>query len=373
MSIRDRILCVYNGKKPDCVPFVLDLSHWFYHHYRRAWDLTMPYHKPDIDLIDIHKKFKAGFYVPILNIGWRAVYPADVRYSVWKENFNGIPSIVWEYETPFGKIRRRRIWEEKSYSWPIVDWAVKDKQGIEILQYALSKREFFPEFDSYNEWNNAVGDIGIVYMPFGYSAMGMLLNLWMGVEGTIYAICDMESAVVEFVEAVNENNLKLVDLLCESPAEVILMGDNFSADIQSPRFFERWSKSFYCEAIKRFHKAGKKVAVHIDGRLRGCLRMITETKADCGDAITPLPAGDLSPMDCRIEAGDDFILSGGISPTLWLGEVNQKKFERAVVEWLSTKDKSFRLMAAAGDQVPPGAEISRIILMREMVNHYGRF
>ncbi len=333
----------------------------------------MPYRKPDTGLIEIHKKFGAGFYVPILSIGWSVEYMADVRYSVWKEDYNGTPSIVWEYETRYGKIRRRRIWEEKSYSWPVYEWGIKTEQDLKILQYALVKRRFLPDFESYNEWNEAVGDIGVVYMPFGYSAMGLLLNAWMGVERTIFASYDMEKVLKEFVLSVNENNLQLVDLLCESPAEIIMMGDNFSSDIQPPSFFERWSGEFYAEAIRRFHLAGKKVAVHIDGRLRGALRMIAETGADCADAVTPFPSGDLTPQECRREAGNRLILSGGVSPVLWLPERSLCEFEKAVIRWLETKEESFLLMAAAGDQVPPGAEEKRIIMMKNTVEEYGKF
>ncbi len=197
----------------------------------------MPYNNPDTGLIEIHRMFGAGFYVPILCVGWKITYPSNVIYSTRKEDYRGNPSIVWEYDTPYGTISRRRIWEEKSYSWPILEWGVKNEQHLKILQYALARREFLPEFESYRKWNECVGDTGVVYMPFGYSAMGVLLNSWMGVEQTIYAVNDMESSMMEFIETVNENNLKLVDLLCESPAEVILMGDNFSSDIQSPAFF----------------------------------------------------------------------------------------------------------------------------------------
>ncbi len=31
MNMRERILSVYRGGKPDKVPLMLDLSHWFYH------------------------------------------------------------------------------------------------------------------------------------------------------------------------------------------------------------------------------------------------------------------------------------------------------------------------------------------------------
>ena len=161
--------------------------------------------------------------------------------------------------------------------------------------------------------------------------MGHLLNYWMGVQGAIYATFDMHDAVRVFVDAVNANLLDCVDLLAESPAEIIIMGDNFSSDIQPPAFFEEWSRPYYAEAIARLHRAGKCVAVHIDGRLRGALGMFRDIGADCADAVTPSQPGDLAPRDCRDEAGPAMILSGGVPPQLWLPEIDAAVFDLKAV------------------------------------------
>jgi uroporphyrinogen-III decarboxylase len=175
------------------------------------------------------------------------------------------------------------------------------------------------------------------------------------------------------VDQINDNTLKLVDLLTTSPAEIIIMGDNFSSDLQPPRFFEKWSRPFYAEAIRRLHRAGKCVAVHIDGRLRGAIGMIRDAGADCGDAITPAPMGDLTPAECREEAGPGFILSGGVPPTLWLPDAPVEVFKRSVLDWLALRKASPRLIANAGDQVPPHAAEDRITIMRDLVEQYGRY
>ena len=203
--------------------------------------------------------------------------------------------------------------------------------------------------------------------------MGHLMHYWMGFESVVYAAADWPDLLRETVDAVNENSLQLIDLICESPAEVVIMGDNFSSDMQPGSFFEQWSRRYYKEAIQRLHRAGKFVAVHIDGKLKGALRMIREVGADCADAVTPTPMGDLSPGECRAEAGNDFILSGGVSPDLWRPESPIKLFEAKVLEWLEQKRQTSRLIANAGDQVPPGAEERRIAIMRDLVEEHGRF
>lgn len=373
MTLRERILAVYRGETPDVVPFMLDLSHWFYHKNRMPWDLSVAYDKPEYELIAYHKKVGAGFYIPNLGAFYSVAYGPDVCSEVTKEWHDGVPEIVWRLSTPLGQIERRRMWEETSYSWAITRWGVQSEQDLRVLGYALGSRIYAPLWDRYHAWADEVGDAGVVYLSAGYSAMGHLLHYWMGVTGTAYAAADWPTTLREVVDQINDNNLKLIDLLAASPAEVIIMGDNFSGDIQPPRFFRRWSGVYYTEAIRRLHAAGKYVAVHIDGKLRGAIGMIRETGADCGDAITPTPMGDLSPLECRAEAGPDFILSGGVSPDLWLPEVPRHVFERAVLDWLELKRFGPRLIANAGDQVPPHAAEERIEIMRELVEKHGRY
>ena len=373
MTLREKILAVYRGETPDAVPYTLDLSHWYYHRNRLPWDLTTVYEKPETALIDYHKRAGVGFYMPNLASFYSAEYGADVRPSVTKGLRTGAPEIAWRLETALGAIERRRVWEDASYSWAISGWGIRDEKGLRILAQALRSRTYAPLWDNYRAWDEYVGDTGVVYALTGYSAIGHIMHYWMGVEGTIFAAADWPGTLSEVVEEINANNLGLIDLLAKSPAEIICMGDNFSSDIQPPGFFNTWSRDYYREAIRRLHAAGKLVAVHIDGRLRGALRMIRDAGADGADAVTPAPLGDLTPAECRAEAGSRFILSGGVPPNLWLPDVPVGVFRKAVLDWLDLRTSSPRLIANAGDQVPPGADETRIAIMGEMVDRFGRY
>ena len=65
-------------------------------------------------------------------------------------------------------------------------------------------------------------------------------------------------------------------------------------------------------------------------------------------------------------------ISGGVSPDVWMPEVPLETFEAVVRDWLGQKGETFRFIAAAGDQVPPGADERRIGVMRELVEEHGR-
>ena len=372
MTPRERILSVFRGERPDTAPCMLDLSHWFYHRTRRPWDLSVAYAEPERALIDYHRQVGAGFYIPNLASFFSTEFPAGVRVSTRKRRRKGAPEIVWRMETPSGAIERARVWDETTYAWAISEWGVRDEAGLRVFQEALSGRRFRSDWQAYRRWDEYVGDCGVVYLPVGYSATGRLLNYWMGIEGVVYATVDFPDALRQAVDAVNRNTLDLVDLVCESPAEIVVMGDNFSSDIQPRAFFDRWSRPFYEDAIERLHRAGKRVAVHIDGKLRGALRLFRELGADCADAVTPTPMGDLTAAECRAEAGDAFILSGGVSPDLWMPGVPVERFDAKLREWLAQKETTTRFICNAGDQVPPGAEESRIRRMVEIVEAEGR-
>ena len=371
MTLRERIIRVFRGETPDVVPFMLDLSHWFYHKNQLPWDLSRAYLTPEHELIEYHRRHDIGFYMPNLGSFYEVHDAPDVRSTVEKSEDGS--TITWRVETPLGTIARRRRWEEANYAWGMESWGVKTENELKVLAYAMANRTFTPRWDRYQAWVDAVGETGVVYVGAGYSAVGHLMHYWMGVEGFLYATVDMPGTLRDAVDAINDNLLGLVEMLAESPVEFVIMGDNFSGELQPPRFFDVWSRPFYDASIARLHRAGKHVAVHIDGRLTGALGMIRDTDADCADAVTPKPTGDLTPQECRDEAGNDFILSGGVPPNLWLPRVDVEEFKRSVLDWLALKEQTPRLIAAAGDQVPPYADESRIGLMRDLVEEYGRF
>jgi hypothetical protein len=373
MTERKRMLAVYQGETPDRVPFFLDLSHWFNQKHKIPFDLSSSAIEPDLPLIEYHKKAGAGFYLANLASFYDIVYPNDVVNTVSKEiSAHGI-EIAWRIATPKGTIERRRRWEEQSYSWGISKWGICGEQDLRVFEDAMTRARFVPAFGRFEKWQRAVDHLGVLYMPSTYSAMGFLLSLWMGIEGTIHASADIPETMADVVAAISENLLTSIEMLCQCPGEVIFMGGNFSSDIQSPRFFRQWSAPFYREAFRRIKSAGKYSAVHVDGRLRGLLREFAQIGADCIDAVTPYPGGDLRPKECREEAGPGLILSGGVPAAIWIEIHSDDEFRKSVLDWLAIRKTNPRLIAAAGDQVPPGTPEYRIEMMRDLVEKFGQY
>src|SRR5512135_3475903 len=100
MTLRDRIMAVYRGETPDVVPYMLDLSHWFYEKNHLPWDLSVSYEQPEHSLIACHKSLGAGFYMPNLGSFYEGSYGTGVSSEVYKEWHGDTPEIVWRLTTP---------------------------------------------------------------------------------------------------------------------------------------------------------------------------------------------------------------------------------------------------------------------------------
>ena len=57
-----------------------------------------------------------------------------------------------------------------------------DRAGPAGARLRAGSLTYAPLWDRYQAWVDDVGDMGVVYLSAGYSAMGHLLNYWMGVE-----------------------------------------------------------------------------------------------------------------------------------------------------------------------------------------------
>jgi hypothetical protein len=370
MTLRERVLAVYHGETPDVVPWFADLSHW---HNATTGTRWVPFGSSarDTSMIDLHKQVNAGIY---LNMGQFF----DLEYDDNVKEFKGLlpdgKTTVWRLETPVGVIEERREFESVSYSYNIVKRAVQTMDDVQVFRYAMTRRRYVPRFERYHDWLKACGSIGLPYASLSYSGLGFLISRFMGIDRTVYALYDHRKEMKETINEVNENCLKGVEMLCTGPAEVIILGDNFSSDVQPPSFFEEWSGAFYREAVRRIHAAGKHVAVHVDGRLKGLLAKMGHIGIDCIDAVTPAPMGDLTPEECREEAGPDLILWGGIPPALWSRtNTSDEAFIASIHRWLDLRRKSARLVLAPGDQVPPDTDRYRIEMVAEICEQYGEY
>ena len=149
--------------------------------------------------------------------------------------------------------------------------------------------------------------------------------------------------------------------MAEGPSQVLIHSDNLSSDVQSPPWVQRYSGEHYRRMAAIAHEYGKPFVTHIDGRIRGLLRLTRDLGfRTVRTAVTPAPWGDLTPAECRAEAGPGYLISGGVPPGSFSPDVSMDIFDAQVDAWLALRHQSPALIIAPGDQLPPDGDLNRV-------------
>jgi hypothetical protein len=368
MQPNERVRAVYQGRIPDQVPLLLDLSHWYKKNRNIPFNLA-GFSGVEQGLVALHKQVGAVAYCEMGCFYTLASDDPEVRLETCTDDNVFSTRIV----TPLGSLHEERVFNPASYSYGIRKHLLDSPADFPIVEFLMARLQCQPRWERYHAWQAALGDLAYPYAQLPYSGSGYLISRYMGVEKTIYAMLDAPDRVQRLVDAVNACNLRILDALLDGPFETLVISDNYDSNVQTRDFFDRYVRDYYTEVARRLHAQGKYLAVHVDGESRGVLGWLAACGVDCADALTPTPMFALTPAQMRADAGPDLILSGGIPATLFCPRVSDAEFADCVARWLDTRQASPRLFMAAGDQVPPEAPFERILMLAEVTAANGRY
>lgn len=368
MRANECVRAVYQGRKPDQVPLLLDLSHWYKKNRHVPFNLA-GFTAVEPGLVELHKQVGAVAYVEMG--GFYSLVSDDPDVTLTTSTANGV--FTTRVTTPLGTLHEERVFNLGSYSYGIRKHLVESPDDFPIVERLMSRLRCRPKWELYRAWQAALGDLAFPYAQLPYSGSGYLFARYMGVEAATYALSDEPAKVARLVAAINACNLRILDAILDGPFETLIVSDNYDSNVQTKELFDTYVRDYYTEVARRLHDAGKFLAVHVDGESRGVLGWLAECGVDCADALTPAPMFALTPARMRAEAGPDLILSGGIPATIFGSTGSDAAFVECVKRWLDTRLTSPRVLLAAGDQVPPDAPWERIAMLPELVERYGRY
>ena len=358
MTPRQRLLAVYRGQEPDRVPALADLSYWYAAH---GGGKFIPGHTDGANsdkiprLLELHRQIGAAIH---LNLG--TFYDEHFDETVGVRS--GVDGELYRhrFDTPVGSVEEVRQWSDMTFSWPIVQHMVKEVADLRVIRYIFEHVSYTARWNAFREVDKLVGDIGLPLIQVPYTGMGFLISRYAGVERTVMLVTDEPDELEQTVATINAAHEQVMRLMADGPSQVLFHSDNLSSDVQSPRWLERYSGAYYRRMAKIAHEHGKLLVTHIDGRLRGLLRTVGEMGIDGADAVTPAPWGDLTPQQCRDEAGPKLVLSGGVPPSSFSPDIPLKVLDEQIETWLDLRRSSPALILAPGDQLPPDGELDRV-------------
>lgn len=192
-------------------------------------------------------------------------------------------------------------------------------------------------------------------------------------EGLTYLAADYPADVEGTLKALQRADDPVFEILCQWPDAVLVeFNDNLSSEVMTG-FIRRYGKDYYAQRNQQLHLAGKLVSVHIDGTLRGLLRMLGELGFDCAEGITPLPTGDVDIQDLRALAGESMRLWGGLPGAIFSPTFPTEDFCRVAVHALEVCRRDPRLILGTGDLFPPDGILERIRWVSDLVESRGTY
>jgi uroporphyrinogen-III decarboxylase len=317
MTPRERLLAAFRRQPCDCVPFTPLLEGYF--QASLSGDLAQ------LSLEDLQYELTAQVFIraPVLRVNtpiwigafWPEDPPTGVEQKLSREN----GSIVHVTETPVGSLRWRLEYRPES---PYIPWVLENRirsvEDIKTFQYVVEHTSFKIQTDYFDETTSKIADRGLVTVLGPTSPLQQMINFDAGLEKVVYLLADHPDEMNEMLEACHDLHLRMWKAMAEVPSEVYFLHDNLSSTTTSRLMYRRYDRRFVNEYAAALREAGdKKLLTHWCGRLNAFADDFAEAQHAGISDVTPLPTGDMDIVEARQTWAKQFIVMGGIDPTLF--------------------------------------------------------
>lgn len=280
MNIKERILTAMNWGEPDRVPLTV-------------YDWMVPRGLTERQL----RESGVGLItrVPAHRVEHREVEIITREY--WE---NGRPFIRRTIRTPVGEVWQK-LEPDRAYgtsNW-IHEHFIKGPDDYRVMDLYIRDAIYRDNYEVIRENQRRMGSDGIVLVRVAKSPIQEMLYQMMGLEKfseDYHLRRDLfDSLHATMVKRYGE----LYDLAAESPVEILQLGDNITSDVVGKERFRTYLMPEYKRLMERLAGTGKKLAVHMDGRLKSLKDDIAAAEFDIVEAMTPSPMGDVSVKEAR--------------------------------------------------------------------------
>jgi hypothetical protein len=284
-----------------------------------------------------------------------------------------------EYRTPVGSVTSKLSFtQEMRESGASIAWVdepvIKRVEDYAVVGYIFRHVRLTPDYDNYRAYQTRVGDRGIAvcYGMGSASPVHHMMKDLMNHTDFYYQLADHPKAVAQLAEDMTPFYVRLVEILADSPAEVVLMGANYDDTITYPPFFaehilpwmQRWSGMLRAK--------GKLYLSHCDGENDGLLDMLAEAGMDVAESVCapPMVAVSMSRMR-KAFRGRTTIFGGVPSVALLEDSMSDEEFETYMRNLFHELAPGDRHILGVSDMVPPDAKWERLVRMAAMVEQWG--
>jgi len=318
MSPRERLLAAFRRQPVDQVPFTPLLEGYFQASLGDEFLRQLPIQDLQYELTGqiLIRAAVVKVNAPVwIGAFWPEDPPAGIEQKLYREN----GAIVHVTETPVGSLRWKLEYRPES---PYIPWVLENRihtlEDIRTLQYVVEKASFKLTTEYFDEVTAKVGEKGLITILGPTSPLQQMINFDAGVERVAYLLADYPDEMNEMLEACHDLHLRIWKAVAELPCEVYFLHDNLSSTTTSRRMYRRYDRRFVNDYAAALSRAGdKKLLTHWCGRLTAFADDFAEARHAGVSDVTPLPTGDMDIVEARKTWAKQFIVMGGIDPTLF--------------------------------------------------------
>lgn len=365
MTIRESVLAVLNGKKPDLVPWLGDLDYWIFY-LNKAGIMPKQYQSRD-GIFKLHRDLCTGFYL-------QGYFPFLAHYEGIKVTEEKKGSLRYKtVETPVGSLREIWRYSPESYCWCPVEYFIKGPRDLPAVRYRYEHTYYEPDYARADALYERIGDLGLVLCYAPKSPAMQMIALESGIESFAISLLDAPDEMEETLAVMEKKHDEAAEISVNSPAECIMIPENISSEVVGKAYYEKYIRRYHEKWTQRIRRAGKYSFVHMDGTLKGVIKEVSSAGFDVLEALTPEPVGDIAMGDLKSRVGPQSVLWGGIPGVYFTDLIGDDAFDRFVIDVLAVARSEPRYVLGVADQVPPHARFERIKRVSELVEAHGRY
>ena len=285
-------------------------------------------------------------------------------------------------ETPKGPIgwtlRHTADMARSGVSLPFVlRYPVETPKDLERLTEVFDHLVIHPTPDAFGAFRDRVGDRGVAVANgcIASSPLHLLLHDLMPMDRFFYAYHDDPLALARFSERATPLFDRMLAVLAESKAEVVLWGGNFDRDVTWPPFYDREIVPSLRRARAVLGAAGKLVLCHTDGENDGLFDGYRAAGFDVAESVCPAPMTRNTLGQIRALMGSSICVWGGVPSVVLLPDSTSEREFRVWLDELCAeigrRAEGSPLILGVSDNVPPDADFGRLMRIAAAIDAAG--
>jgi hypothetical protein len=298
MDARERILAAMTWEAPDQVPLTI-------------YDWMIPRGAAERELRELGLCIITR--LPAHRVKHREVWFDSREY--WEGGRHLVRRTIC---TPVGELSQVAQPDAAYGSTWILEHYIKRPEDYAVMEFVYRDAVYTDNLHAIREAQRALGGDGLVMVRVAKGPIQEILYQMTGLERFAVDLHEHRECIDSLYDVMVRRYDDLYDLAAEAPVEILQSADNITADVVGVDRFRRYCVPCYERHMRRMEGTGKRLAVHLDGRLRALMEQIAEAPFDIVEAFTPAPTGDVTVAEAR-EAWPD--------KALWLNYTSSMHLE----------------------------------------------